>query len=138
MKKIATALAMMLSFCLPSYSQATFPRFGAVEHDGFSSLSPFNLGWTKSIPLVSLPSRGLTFNPRLTYNSFIWQKNGAVWSPVVGEDGNPTWGWIKDGSSFQGGDLTYQVTRYRCVANDGSNQWGYEYFGFKTSTQTLT
>lgn len=139
MKKTFFTLVVLFSLSVSLLAQASFPRFGAIESDGVTTLNRYNLGWTKSIQLVSLASRGLTFNPRLTYNSFIWLKNQAStgaysWSPVVDGDGNPTWGWRRDGSPVLESDLTYKVFRWRCVANDGSNQWGYEYYDFKTST----
>ena len=88
--------------------------------------------------LTSIASRSTTFDPRLTYNSFIWQKTNGQWSPTTDADGNNTWGWIQEQSSFRDTDLTYKVLRFRCVANDGSNQWMYEYFNFKTSNQTFS
>ncbi len=137
MKKLIHFVVMFCCCCF-LHAQAPFPTFGSLETDGFTTLNRSNLGWTQSIVLTSIASRGITFDPSLTYNSFVWQKTNGQWIPVVNGDGGPTWGWTqRSGSIDATSDLTYNIRRFRCVANDQTNQWTYEYYGFKTSTLTF-
>lgn len=123
---------LILSSCV--WGQG-LPTFGSLESDGITTLNRYNLGYTFRIGLPTVPSRGTAFAPGLTYKSFVWELNGSVWSPVVDNFGNPTWGWNQTVSQAE--QPTFSTERWRCVANDGSNEWTYSYSGFATSSTSF-
>lgn len=115
--------------------QTGFPRFSSIENDGFGNINRYNLNNQFAIPIVSVSSRGFNFNPTLSYNSLIWQKYFSSWAPVVDGNGAPTWGWGNQGTI---GGATFLRQRLRCVANDGTNQWSYDYSNFDYLDQAGT
>ena len=131
MKRFLLAI-VTIALTASVHGQATFPPAGSIEGDGFTTLNRYNLGYTFRIALPSVPSRGVSFSPGITYNSFVWQLNGSVWSPVSDTQGNPTWGWNRVTPPDAGLPL-FTTLRWRCVANDSTNQWTYEYENFHTT-----
>ena len=63
-----------VSGCFPNYDFNT-PRLEPANDTGDSGVNPGsqNINW--SVPLVSLPGRGLDLNLSLTYNSLVWTKS---------------------------------------------------------------
>src|SRR5437899_2904314 len=103
-----------------------FPPYGSFENGRFDAVNRQNLNVNFSVPIVSLPGRGMNFNFALVYDSLIWTKvtsgSTTTWASVTDPNGNPTWGW-KTGSGP--GSVKYHTSTQRCrfVNPDGTIVW---------------
>jgi hypothetical protein len=130
MKKRRALLFVMLvslSPLLTAQAPTGFPRFASMQSAGFDTINQGDLNVNFSIPIVSKPGRGLAFSPMLSYNGLIWVNLGYAWAPAVDQNGSPNWGW---GRQSPVGQAKFTRTRYRCVANDETNQWTLRYNGY--------
>lgn len=127
MKSLCAAFLLFISAGVTA--QTGLPAYSSIQSSGFDNINRYNLNVEFEVPLTTVKSRGFDFVAKLVNNSLIWTKVGspAVWIPVGDSDGWPTWGWNSFQQSTQG---AYSWNgRQRCVANDGSNQWSYTYYG---------
>lgn len=88
MKKLLWAVLVLAPV---ASAQTGLPRFSSVQTGGFDNINRYNLNVEFELPIVSVTGRGINFNPRLVYNSLIWQNGGFAWSPVVDPNGSPSW-----------------------------------------------
>ncbi len=100
-----------------------FPPYGSFEYGGLDAVNRQNLNVNFTIPVVSVPGRGLDFSHAIVYDSLIWRISGGAWTPVVDQDGNPRWGWKKD---IPGGRISYRTTTRttKCFDEYGGWFWG--------------
>ncbi len=88
------ALLLLLTCAVHELTAQTgFPLWGSFETSSFDAVNRQNMNVNFSIPLVSTPSRGGSFDYTLVYDSLIWTKNGTAWTPVTDGNGTVTWGW---------------------------------------------
>ncbi len=79
MKKLCLIPALLL--VAPSaFSQQPalgFPPFGSFQDGRFDAINRENLNVNFSIPIVSVPGRGLNFSFALTHNSLVWSRTNV-------------------------------------------------------------
>lgn len=124
-----TTFALLILFVATSaFSQqpATgFPQYGSFSPLGFDTVNNQNLNVNFGIPIVSSPGRGMDFNLGLVYDSSVWRRNGSVWSPVVDQNGNATFGWKKD---VPIGRIEYELITELCEGAGGEIVGSYFHF----------
>lgn len=69
------------------------PPFGSLQSSQVDTVNLQNLNANSSIPIVSSPGRGRSFNFAITYDTLIWSHPNGVWVSSTDQSGNPTWGW---------------------------------------------
>jgi RHS repeat-associated protein len=104
------------------------PRFGSIQNGGFDKIDNANLNVMFAIPVVSTGSRGVNLNASIPYNSLTWAISGTYWLPSVDSSGASAWGWGTQAVPV--GTPYFHYRRFRCIANDGTNQWSYQYNGY--------
>jgi RHS repeat-associated protein len=95
MKRTTLCLLFLLG-SLSLHAQTGKPNFGSFSESGFDVVNNQYLNILFSIPIVSSSGRGVPLSLSLVNNSLIWQNTGSAWTPIVDNNGNPTWGWTKD------------------------------------------
>src|SRR5712692_9512375 len=99
MKRLGLILLTILFVGTASAQQPArgFPPYGSFQAGQFDSLNVENLNVNFSIPIVTVPGRGLNFNYAVSYNSSIWRKtwNGYSDSWDYITSGTGSWGWAK-------------------------------------------
>lgn len=110
---VGVLFTLLLSVSPLLAQQIGFPPFGSFQTGGLDGINLQNLNVNFSIPVVTSPGRGQTFQLPIVYNSLIWL-SGTGWTPAVDANGNPTWGWKLD---FPQGAVGYTTTtspRFKC------------------------
>ena len=132
MKKLII-LTMLLLIGSGLKAQTGLPPHASIQSSGIDNINIGNLNIEMEIPITHVASRGFSFDPKLIYNSLIYTRVGspAVWSPVQDALGVASWGWNTLNQTSTG---TFDYSgHFRCVANDGSNQWTYSYSNLRAT-----
>ncbi len=116
---IIVLAVMFLIFAIGSVRAQGFPPFGSFQTGNFDGLNLQNLNVNFSIPVISSPGRGITFQLPTVYNSLVWSEYASVWTPA--------WGWQENLPSGQTtGGLTV-TEQFKCYANPPGWYWATRY-----------
>jgi|SRR5579871_1902349 len=108
------ALFTLLSGSPLFAQQIGFPPFGSFQTGGLDGINLQNLNVNFSIPVVTSPGRGQTFQLPIVYNSLVWTRGGTAWIPAVDSTGNPTWGWKLNFPQGAAGYANTTTLQFKC------------------------
>src|SRR5262245_2523457 len=123
---LARSIALLVAGLFATSAMAQdvgLPPFGSLEDGGFDTVNRENLNVHFSIPLVSVPGRGMDLGAALRYDSIVWQKVDSTWKPVD-DEGIATFGWKTEtptgSTSFSDNELCCGI---HCIP-------GHAFFGY--------
>lgn len=106
-------------FASAAFGQTGFPLYGSLNSAGqIDSVNLQNLNTVVTIPILSVPGRGLNFSAPLVYNTFLWNNAGGTWNPYQWwTTANTCWGWPCIPQAPNSGPPTY--------SNVGTVTWSF-------------
>lgn len=127
-------LVLLATSATAQQSPTGFPPYGSFQHGQFDNVNLENLNFTFSIPIVSVPGRGISFQRTLTYNSTIWSivdfGYGPGWTHFYAGAG-PLWGFNRELGT---GQLLYDLDTMACT----ESEFSYRHFNYRYVEQNGT